>query len=206
MNLEPVLQRLVDDVFDHRADFRGHQLVLGLRRELRVRHLDRQHRGQALAAVVAGERHLFLARGAKRIGILRDLASERAAEAGEMRAAVALRDIVGEAQHALVIAVVPPQGGFHRDAFALGLDHDRAWDQRRLVAVEKSHEGFDAAVVFHLLALFDRVAHVGQHDIDAGIEEGEFAQAVFQRGEVELHHGECRGRRKERHLRAALAA
>ncbi len=37
------------------------------------------------------------------VGVLRHLARQRAAEAGEMGAAVALRDVVGEAEHALVI-------------------------------------------------------------------------------------------------------
>ncbi len=47
--------------------------------------------------------------------------------------------------------------------------------------------------------------HVGQHDVDAGVEEREFAQPVLQRGEIELGHGEGRLRGKERHLGAALA-
>ncbi len=107
-----------------------------------------------------------------------------------MGAAIALRDVVGEAEHGLVVAVVPPQRAFDGDAVALGLDHDRRGDKRRLVAVEISDEGFDAALVAHLLALFDRVAHVGQHDGDAGIEEGELAQPMLQRREIELEHGE----------------
>ncbi len=59
--LEPGAELVVDDALDHRADLGGDQLVLGLRREFRVGHLDREHRGHALAAVVAGERHLLLA-------------------------------------------------------------------------------------------------------------------------------------------------
>src|SRR5246127_3065630 len=39
--LEPGLQRLVDDILDHGAHFRGHQLVLGLRRKFRVGHFHR---------------------------------------------------------------------------------------------------------------------------------------------------------------------
>ena len=124
MLLEPGLQRLVDDVLDHRADFGGDQLVLGLRRELRVGHLHRQHGGQALAAIVAGERDLFLFRVG--LGIAVDLARQRAAEAGEMRAAVALRDVVGEAQHVLMVAVVPPQRRLDADAVRLRAHHDRA--------------------------------------------------------------------------------
>src|SRR6266487_6071427 len=59
-----------------------------------------------LAAVVAGQRDLFaLGDG---IGIAVDLARQCAAKAREMGAAVALRNVVGEAQHILMIAVVPP--------------------------------------------------------------------------------------------------
>ena len=65
------------------------------------------------------------------LGIAGDLARQRAAEAGQMRAAVALRDVVGEAEHGLVVAVVPPQRAFDGDAVALGLDHDRRRDERR---------------------------------------------------------------------------
>ena len=75
-----------------------------------------------------------------------------------------------------------------------------------LVAVEISHERLDAALVAQLLALLDRVAHVGQHDRDAGVEEGELAQPVLQRREVELGHGEGLRRRQEGHLGAALVA
>ena len=86
----------------------------------------------------------------------------------------------------LVVAVVPPQRALDADAVALGLHDDRLRDQRRLVAVEIFDERLDAALVAHLLALLDRVAHVGEHDADAGIEEGELAQPVLQRGEIEL--------------------
>ena len=168
--------------------------------------LDRQHRGQALAAIVAGEIDLFLAGAAHGLGIAGDLAGQRAAEAGQMRAAVALRDVVGEAEHGLVIAVVPGHRAFDRDAVALGLDHDRRRNQRVLVAVEIFDELLDAALVAHLLALLDRVAHVGQHDGDAGVEERELAQPVLQRGEIELGHGEGLLRGQERHLGAALVA
>ena len=114
MLLEPGAELLVDDVLDHRPDFGGDQLVLGLRREFRIRHLDREHAGQALAAVVAGERDLLPLEDARALGIAGHLARQRAAEAGEMRAAVALRDVVGEAEHVLVVAVVPPHRRLRR--------------------------------------------------------------------------------------------
>ncbi len=122
-----------------------------------------------------------------------------------MGAAVALRDVVGEAEHGLVIAVVPPQRALDRDAVALRMDHDRRRNERGLVAVEVAHERLDAALVAQFLALLDRVTLVGEHDQHAGIEEGEFAQPVLQRGEIELNHGEGLGRWQERHFGAALA-
>ena len=122
----------------------------------------------------------------------------------EMRAAVALRDVVGEGQHVLVVAVVPPQRDLDDDAVALALDEDGPVDQRRLGAVEIAHEGLEAALVVELLALRLGVAQVGQDDAHAGIQEGELAQAVLDRRVVELDHGEGLGRRPERHFRAAL--
>jgi hypothetical protein len=101
-----------------------------------------------------------------------------------MGAAVALRDVVGEAQHVLVVAVVPPHRHFDADAVALG-DHDRRGMQRLLVAVEIFDEGLDAAFVVHRRASRPR-ALVGQHDGDAGIEEGQFAQAMLERREIEF--------------------
>ena len=89
--------------------------------------------------------------------------------------------------------------------FALRAHHDRRRHDRLLVAVEIFDEFLDAAVVVHRLALLDRVAHVGQHDVDAGIEEGELAQAMLQRREIIFDVGEGFGGGEERHLGAALA-
>ena len=84
-----------------------------------------------------------------------------------MRAAVALGDVVGERQHILVVAVVPPQSDFDADPVALALDEDGLIDQRGLGAVEVAHEGFEAALVEQLLALGLGMAQVGQYDPDA---------------------------------------
>ena len=171
VDFEPVLQSLVDDVFDDRPYFRGNKLVLGLRRELRIGHLAGKNGGQALTAIVACECNLFLARGPGGFRVLSDLTRQRATESGEMRAPVVLRNVVGKAEHAFMVAVIPPQRAFDRNAVALGLDHDGARDKRGLVAIEKLHEGFDAALVFHFLALFDGVSLVGKDDGDTGIQE-----------------------------------
>ena len=125
MLLQPLAQQLVDDVLDRRPHLRGDQLVLGLRGEFRVGNLHREHAGQPLAAVVAGEIDLLALGEAGAFGIAGDLPRQRGAEAGEMRAAVALRNVVGEEQHVLVVAVVPPQRHLDGDVLALAVDHDR---------------------------------------------------------------------------------
>src|SRR5580700_11076196 len=200
MLFKPGFEHVVDHALDHRAHLGGDELVLGLRRKFRIGHFDRKHGGQPFAAIVTGERDFFLARATAGFGVTRDLARQRAAKAREMRATVALRDVVGKAEHRLVIAVVPPKRAFDADGVALRFDDNRLRYQGRLVAVEIFDEGFNAALVAQNLALLDRVAHVGEHDGDAGIEEGEFAQPVFQRGEIELRHGEGFLRRQKSHF------
>src|SRR3954466_1083002 len=136
MLLEPLAQKLVEDALDDRAHFGGDQLVLRLRRELWVRHFYGEHAGQALAAIVAGEINLLFLREAGALGITGDLSRQRGAEAGEMRAAVALRDVVRKREHILVVGIVPPQSDFDSDAVALAAHHDRRRNQRLLGAVE----------------------------------------------------------------------
>ena len=124
-----------------------------------------------------------------------------------MGAAVALRDVVGEAEHLLVVGVVPPQRQLDAGAVLVAADHDRRIEQRRFGAVDVAHELGDAALVAHLLGLLVGVTVVLEHDAHARVQEGEFAQAVLQRGVVEL--GDVVERleaRPERDLGAALVA
>src|SRR5262245_15591115 len=122
-----------------------------------------------------------------------------------MCASVALWDVIGEAEYALVVAVVPPQGAFDRDTLAFGLDHDRGGNERSFVAVNEFHERLDAALVFHFLAPLDRVTLVGKHNGDARIQECQLAQTMLECRKVELHHREGLWRWQERHFGAALA-
>ena len=138
--LEPAIEPLADHALHHLVDLGADQLVLGLRGELGVGHLDREHAGQALARVLAGQRHLLALGDAALLGVGLNAPGERGAQAGEMGAAVALRDVVGEAQGGLVVAVVPLQRGLDRDLVALALDQDRRLVQGGLGPVEIAHE------------------------------------------------------------------
>ncbi len=85
--------------------------------------------------------------------------------------------------------------------------HDGRVEQRRLGAVDVAHELGDAALVAHLLALLVGVALVLEDHAHARVEEGQLAQAVLERGVVELGDVvEGFRARPERHLGAALVA
>ena len=80
--LEPAAELLQHHALDRGAHFGGDQLVLGLRREFRVGHLDREHAGQALAAILAGQRHaLLFLRCRDLVGVFGHHAGQRRAEA-----------------------------------------------------------------------------------------------------------------------------
>ncbi|GJE72869.1 hypothetical protein CHKEEEPN_4430 [Methylorubrum podarium] len=206
--LQPGRETLVEDVLDRRADLGGDELVLRLRGEFRVRDLDGDDGGQALAAIVAGERDLLLLGDPRGLGVAGHLARQGGAEARHVGAAVALRDVVGERQDRLVERVVPPERRLDADAIALAEHGHRLGHavDGFAGAVEIAHERLDAALVAELLPPVLGMARVGQHDAHARVQEGELPQALLQRREVELRHREGFGARQERHLGAAAVA
>ena len=105
-----------------------------------------------------------------------------------MRAAIALRDVVGETQHIFIIAVVPFQRDLDADAVTLGRNGDGVGQQGHLVAIEIGNECANAALVIEVVFLDLLVAPVAQQNADARIEEGQLAIAVFQLLEIELQH------------------
>jgi hypothetical protein len=169
----------------------GHQLHLGLRGELGVGHLDRQHAGQAFAHVVAGDFDLGLLGDLVFVDVLVDDARHRRAQAGEVGAAVGLRNVVGEAQHLFGVAVVPLHRHFDADGHA-GIC--RPWIrpprvehvgvQHGLGAVDVFDEAVHAAGEGEIFFLAG--ALVDQLDLDAVVEEGQFAQALGEDFVVEF--------------------
>ena len=119
-------QALVDHALDDALHLRGDQLVLGLVAELRIRVLDRDHGRQPLADVVAAEPVLEILEqpGGLRIGV--DRAGQGRAETGEVRAAVLVLDVVGEAEDRVLVRVVPLQSDFDLGSVLLALDRRSA--------------------------------------------------------------------------------
>lgn len=100
MLVQPFLKLVADNVFDHRTNLGRNQLVFGLRRKLRIRRLNRQNAGQTLAHVFAGNGVFVFFEEVVFGNVVIDGAGQRAAETGQMRTAVFLRNVVGKAEHA----------------------------------------------------------------------------------------------------------
>src|SRR5690606_26451373 len=196
---EERLELLRDDRFDDALDLGGNELVLRLRRELRVGKLHRQHRGQPFARIVARGHDLLALRDTLVLDVLVQRPRHRGAEALKVRAAVALRDIVRVAEHGLLIAVVPLQRGLDLDIPAFFLEIQDRRVQRRLAAVQVRDEGADTA--FELENVAAAVPLVLQRDPDAAIQERQLPQPLRERVVVELEVREDLGARLERDRR-----
>ena len=201
MFLEPLGDAVAYQALDRRADLGGHQLILGLGRELGVGDLDREHAGEPFAGVLAAQLHLLPLGRAGALGIGRDHPGEGGAEGRQMGAPVALGDVVGEAQHGLVVAVVPPQREVDLDLVAPAADDERRLQERSLGLVQVTDERLHPALVVEDLLERLGVAQVAEIDHHAGVEERQLAQAMLQRFPVELDVGEGRQRGQEGHFR-----
>ena len=197
MFLKPLGNAFADQAFNGRAHLGRDQLVLGLAGEFGVRHLDRQHAGQAFAGVFAGKGDLFALGQARAFHIIANHPGQGGAEGGQVGASVALGDIVGKAQHGLVIAIIPPQGEVDLDLFTPTANNDWGLDQGCLGLVEVADKGLDPALIMQDLFIGFSAAQVLELDKDAGIQKGQFAQPVFQRLAVKFDRGKGRQGRHE---------
>lgn len=162
--------------------------------ELRVRYLHRDDRGEAFAGIVAGGGDLELLRQAFGLDVVVQVTRQRRTETGQVGAAVTLRDVVGEAEQVLVEAVVPLQGDFHTHAVLFTLDVEVEYlVHRGLVGVQVLDEGLQTAFVLEQLLLAGTL--VAQQDANAGVEEGQLADALGQDVPTEVDVAEgLRGR------------
>ena len=194
--LEELAEQAVDGLLDQALDGWIAELRLRLTLELRIGELDRDHRGQSLAHVLAAEVLVLLLEQALAAGVGVEGARQRRAEAGEVRAALVGVDVVGEREHRLLIGRVP----LHRDLDGairvLVLEEDRLLVHRVLVGVEVLDEVDDAAVVLKDVALAG-AALVDDLDPQAAGEKGGLAHALGERRVVEVERLEDLGVGKE---------
>ena len=177
-------QVLVGDRADDALDLGRDEFDLGLGLEAGVGVLDRENANEALTDIVAADRGILFLQEIVGLRVLVDRAGERGAEAGGVRAAIGVRDGVGEAEDLVVVAVVVLQNDIHihvvldlglvlvfeRD-LALAANNDRLRVEELLVLAELANEFLDAELVNPALALHLLAALVGERDFEAGIEE-----------------------------------
>src|SRR6185369_4124871 len=179
--LEELAELVVDDRLHRALDLRVAELDLGLALEQRVGHEHRDHGREPLAEVLAGRRRLALLDEAflLRVGVER--ARERAAEAGEVRAALVRVDVVREAVDVFVVAVVVLQRDLDDELVDLLVQVDDRRVDRRLVLVHVLDEGLHALRELERLGL--AAALVGDDDREAARAKqvGELAQPLRDR-------------------------
>src|SRR5689334_6800364 len=165
-----------NDLLDDRLHFGADELVLGLRRELRLGYLDGQHARQAFAHVVPRCLHFRFLGDVFLLDVAVERTRHRLPQARQVRAAVALRNVVREALHRFGIRIVPLHRDLDGDAVLLADRVEDLWMQHRLAAVHELDEALDAAGVREVLAL--AVALVDELDLDAVVQERKLANAL----------------------------
>ena len=162
------------------------QLGLGLALKLRLHELDGHDGREALADVLAGQAAVCGLQDAGFAPVVVDDAGQGRAEARQVRAALGGVDVVGEAEHALVEAVVPLHRDLHGGGVLHAFDVERGLEHDIFVLVQVLHEGHDAALVVVHPLLRGLGALVVQLDLDALVEKGHLAKARAQRVKVKI--------------------
>ncbi len=107
-----------------------------------------------------------------------------------MRTAIALRNIVGETQDVLVIAVIPLQRRLDGHAVLFADRVDRLGNDCSPLAIKVLDERLHPAIILQDDLIGLNAAQILEHDLCTGIQEGQLAQAMLQRGAVIFGHGE----------------
>ena len=179
-------EALVAQRADDALDLGGEEFDLGLGFELGVGVLNRNDGGEAFAHIVAGDLGIPVLDEIICPGESIDGAGQGAAEAGEVGAAIGIMDGVGVAEDLIVVSVVVLEDDLDvdLDGFVIEggrhffMDTDGSRVERLLAGVELPHELDDAVLVIISLDLGDGGALVGEDDLEAGVKEGELAEAL----------------------------
>ena len=104
-----------------------------------------------------------------------------------MRAAVFLRNVVGKAEHALVIGIGPLQGNVNLNVVFLAAESDNRFVQRSFGLVQMRNESHQPAFIMKINFSRFGAAVVNQFQIDAGVQKSLFANGSFQRFKAEFN-------------------
>ena len=195
---------LIHDGVHHALDFAVHELHLRLRIEARMRVFDAQHTNHALAAVIALDLRHLLFEGFRVGGdVLLHRLRERGFETRVMRAKVRVRNRIGKAQRLLTEAFIVLDDAIDEDELLLVLqhhlaasgDHDRLGMHLVFALAEFIHELLHAFRIDQRLAARSLTTFIGDLNRDAGVQEGQLAEASAEA----IKNKRCRDR-EDRHI------
>ncbi len=168
---------------------------------MRLTQLDADHRGDALAHVLSGQRLGLLFKKVVRVRIIVDRPGQRGLEPDQMRATLPCIDVVRERENVFGISVVVLKRHFQDHVRLLYLDEDRLV-QRGFGLVQVLHERDNPALITKDFLLFAPL--VGERDGEAFIEKCQLPQPLGQHIEAEIERLKDLPVRLEGDLRAAL--
>ena len=160
------------------------ELALGLALELRLQHLDADHRGQPFAHVLTAEVWVLLLEdpGLARVAVQH--VGQGGAKTRQVGAALDRVDRVGECDHVLDEGLVVLQRDLDLRALDLAVDVKRRHVDHRRVAVQRAHEGNHAA--FEVEGGREAEGLVGERNLEALVQVRHLAQAMQDDLAVEL--------------------
>ena len=200
---EKLLQAGADHRFHGALDFRGNQLVLCLRREFRVRQLDREHGGCSFPGVIPGRGNLLLAPDALAFHVGIQRTGHGCPESRQMRATVTLRYVVGVTKRSFLVAVAPLQRQLHLHVTAGFAEVKHRRVDGSLVPIQVVDKRPDSALeVENLVA---SIAFVPQVDLYPRVQERKLPETLRQNVIVEFDVGKNRPTGFETYDRPGLA-
>src|SRR5438067_692729 len=195
--LEVLGQTFGDCERDMALDLRVAELALGLALELRLQHLDADHRRQSLTDVLTGQVGIGFLEDPRLARITVEHVGERGAKTGDVASALDRVDGVRERDDVLDEGLVVLKRDLGLCALDLPLDVKRGHVDHRLVAVERAHERHDAAL--EVEGVGDAQDLVGERDLEPLVQVGHLAQTVLDHLAVELRVREDLGIGPEPH-------
>src|SRR5579871_912924 len=201
MRLQELRKPLADDRLHQPLDLGVAELGLRLPLELRVRQLERDHRGQPLAHVLARQRDIL--EQALPAPVIVDAARQRGSETDEVGAPLGGVDRVDVREHVLQKPGVVLHGRLDLDPVPHAADRDRVTDGL-LALVVRLDELRDAAVVLEFPALAGPL--VRERQDEAGVEVRQLVEALGE--DLGVEHGLYKDVlvRQEPHRRAGAVA
>src|SRR6185295_721531 len=147
--------------------------------------LDTHDRNQALADVITRKDGVLFLQQIVLFRVLVDRSRQRRPKPGQVCSAIGVGDRVGEAKDLIRVAVVVLKNAVDENLVLLGAQNDGFRMDYLLIAAKLPNKLLDARWIregFPLVLL----PLIGEHDLNARIQEGQFTQPVREDFELKL--------------------